>query len=97
MIYLDNAATTLYKPKNVGKAMQYALRNSASPGRGGHYFTRNAEKIAFECREKASVLFHAGNPENIIFTVNATHGWNMAVRSIVNPGMRVVVSGYGHN
>ena len=34
MIYLDNAATTLYKPPEVGQAMLDALQTAGTPGRG---------------------------------------------------------------
>ena len=32
-----------------------------------------------------------------MFTMNATHGLNIAIRSLVVPGSRVVISGYEHN
>ena len=32
-----------------------------------------------------------------MFTMNATHGLNIAIRSLVAPGSRVVISGYEHN
>ena len=37
------------------------------------------------------------NPEQVVFTSSATHGLNIAIRSLVRPGGRVVVSGYEHN
>ena len=36
MIYLDHAATSLQKPEAVYGAVTRALRQMASPGRGGH-------------------------------------------------------------
>ena len=36
MIYLDNAATSKFKPKEVVKAVHGALLNSANPGRSSH-------------------------------------------------------------
>ena len=33
----------------------------------------------------------------MIFTCNATHGLNIAIRTLVRPGCRVAVSGYEHN
>ena len=36
MIYLDSAATTLQKPPEVAMAAARAIRQLASPGRGGH-------------------------------------------------------------
>ena len=97
MIYLDNAATTLKKPSSVYSAVRYAMTHAATPGRGGHKFAQRASEIAFACREKAARIFGAGSPENVIFVFNATHGLNIAINSLVSPGMRVVVSGYEHN
>ena len=35
--------------------------------------------------------------EQVVFTMNATHGLNIAIKSLVRPCGRVVVSGYEHN
>lgn len=97
MIYLDNAATTLQKPDTVRYAAAKALQTMASPGRGGYGATRAAEETAFACRQEAAALFGVENPENVVFTFNATHALNMAIFSVVHPGMHVLVSGYEHN
>lgn len=97
MIYLDSAATSLLKPPGVYGAALEAMRTMASPGRGGHAPAMRAAETAYRCREAAAALFHAPAPENVVFTCNATHGLNIAVRSLVGPGDRVVVSGYEHN
>ena len=37
MIYFDNSASTIFKPKNVQRAVMSALTNyTANPGRSGH-------------------------------------------------------------
>ena len=97
MIYFDSAATTLQKPKVVSLAMEKAIRTMSSPGRGSHQATQLAEETAFQCRLAAAELFGVSRPENVVFTFNATHGLNIAIRSVIKPGMRVLVSGYEHN
>ena len=97
MIYLDAAATTLQKPFAVAKAMKKALLAQASPGRGGHGASMRAADTAWHCREAAARLFSVPSPEQIVFTHNATHGLNMAIKSIAGPGERVVVSNFEHN
>lgn len=97
MIYLDSAATTLQKPLSVSKRMKWAVNHLASPGRGGHPAAMLAADTAFSCREKAADLFHVPNPENIVFTLNATHSLNIAMQTLAKPGERVVISGYEHN
>lgn len=97
MIYLDSAATTLQKPPAVVRAASYAMEHMASPGRGGHRPAMLAAETAFACREAAAELFHMENPENVVLTFNATHGLNLAIKSIVRPGDTVLISGYEHN
>lgn len=97
MIYLDAAATTLQKPAGVEKAVLTGMRTMASPGRGGHKAAMRAAEKLYECRERASRLFNVPDVERVAVTFNATHGLNIAIRSLVRPGDRVVISGYEHN
>lgn len=97
MIYLDSAATTLQKPAAVAAASARAINTLASPGRGGHRPAMEAAETAFACREAAARLFHVDNPERVVFTFNATHGLNIAIKTLAWPGSRVVISGYEHN
>lgn len=97
MIYLDSAATTLQKPAAVATASARAINNLASPGRGGHRPAMAAAETAFACRETAARLFHVDDPERVVFTFNATHGLNIAIKTLAKPGSRVVISGYEHN
>ncbi len=97
MIYLDSAATTLQKPAAVAAASARAINNLASPGRGGHRPAMAAAETAFTCREAAARLFHVDDPERVVFTFNATHGLNIAIKTLAWPGSRVVISGYEHN
>ena len=97
MIYLDSAATTLQKPPAVARASAKAINSLASPGRGGHWPAMRAAETAFACREEAAALFHVPEPEQVVFTFNATHGLNLAIKTLVKPGSHVLISGYEHN
>ena len=97
MIYLDSAATSLQKPPQVARAVVRAMQSCASPGRGDHAAAMRAAETVFACREEAAALFHMTQPENVVFTMNATHALNIAVHSMVREGMRVAVSGFEHN
>ncbi len=97
MIYLDNAATSLIKPLSVENAVVNAMRTMASPGRGAHEPAMRAAETVYSCREAAARLFKVPQPENIVFTSNATHGLNIAINSLVRRGDRVLVSGFEHN
>lgn len=97
MIYLDNAATTMPKPVSVSRAMARAVETLGNPGRGGHSAAMAAAEEAYACRKLASELFHAPGPEAVVFTMNATHSLNLAIKSLAGKGDRVVISGYEHN
>ena len=97
MIYLDSAATTLRKPPAVARAPAWAVNHLASPGRGGHRPAMAAAEAAFACRQEAAALFHVSQPERVVFTFNATHGLNIALKTLVQPGSAVLISGYEHN
>lgn len=97
MIYFDSAATTFQKPPEVARAVGNALATMSSPGRGGYSAAMQAAETAFACREELAELFRVENPERVVFTMNATHALNLAIKSLVHPGDRVVISGYEHN
>lgn len=97
MIYFDSAATTFQKPPAVAAAMWDALATMSSPGRGGYTAAVRAADAVFQCRCELAELFHLSNPEQVVFTTNATHALNIAIKSLVPPGGRAVISGYEHN
>lgn len=97
MIYLDSAATTFRKPQAVRSAMLRAMQTMSSPGRGGYASARAAEETLFRCRSLAAELFGVPEAERVIFTTSATHGLNIAIKSLVPPDGKVIVSGYEHN
>jgi len=96
-IYFDNAATTLHKPASVSKAMSDAVNWLASPGRGGHSAALRAAELAYDCRELAAKYFNVPSPENVVFTMNATHALNISIHALSKSGKRAVISGYEHN
>ena len=97
MIYFDSAATTLQKPPAVARASAWAIEHLASPGRGGHLAARRAAETAYACRKLAAELFEVDDPQRVVLTFNATHGLNLAIKTLVKSGMTVLISGYEHN
>lgn len=96
MIYLDSAATTLQKPRSVAYAVSRAISCMASPGRGAHSASMLAADLVLDCRAALGELFSVP-AEKVVFTSSCTHGLNIALKSLVSAGDRVVVSGYEHN
>ena len=96
MMYLDNGATSFRKPPQVYQAMLGALETCANPGRGGYGAAMRAGEAVYRCREEAGKLFDC-DPEQVVFTSNCTHGLNIALRSLVKPGDKVLISVFEHN
>lgn len=97
MIYLDNAATTWPKPAAVTAKVRDAMRDmGGNPGRGSHRLAASAEKIVYECRTEAGKLFGA-EPENVVFTMNATHALNLAIKGMAKRGGHILIDNFAHN
>lgn len=97
MIFLDSAATSFQKPASVRRAVWDAMGRLSSPGRGGYPSAMEAADLLFRCRCEISEMFGGAGPERVVFTSSATHGLNIAVKSLVRPGDKVVITGYEHN
>lgn len=97
MIYLDNAATTNHKPFRVKKAVWEALSHPVNVGRNsGKEAFSYAEKI-LKVRENIATLLRVPWAENIIFTTNASHGLNLAIKGLLEPGDHVITTVFEHN
>ena len=84
MIYLDNAATTLQKPKCVIDAVVQAMTTMGNAARGAHGGALSASRMVYETRCKIAELFGCKLPENVIFTSNSTESLNIALNGIYN-------------
>lgn len=92
MIYLDNAATSWPKPTAVLKAMTEALENAgANPGRSGHQLSISAARVIYDTREELARFFGISNPLQVVFTSNATHAINLALRGMLKAGDHILV------
>ena len=97
MIYLDNAATTLHKPLEVGQAMLDALNRAGNPGRGAHEPTLHAARLVYHARESLATLLHAESPDCIAFTANVTQALNTAIMGLIRSGDHVITTVCEHN
>ena len=96
-VYFDNAATSYPKPPSVRTAVSEAVdKYGGNPGRGGHSYSINAAKIVFDTRSNAAKMFGA-SVENVVFTLNCTHALNYAIKGVLKPGDRMVISSMEHN
>jgi cysteine desulfurase family protein len=98
MVYLDNAATTFPKPKEVYNevlnCMQYYAANA---GRASYDMALQASEKILETRENLRELFNIDNPLNIIFTSNATEALNIGIKGLLRPKDHVITTLIEHN
>ena len=98
MIYFDNAATSFPKPRRVAEEQLRCMQiYGGNPGRGSHALALAAAEKIYECRELLASLFGCPNPENVIFTMNATMALNTAIKGLVRRGDHVLISDMEHN
>ncbi|HHX86889.1 MAG TPA: aminotransferase class V-fold PLP-dependent enzyme [Firmicutes bacterium] len=98
IIYLDNAATSFPKPREVLEQMiETYARLGVSPGRGSYDLAVEAAELVFKTRQKLARFFKAPNPERVIFSANATDALNTAIQGLLGPGDHVVSTRLEHN
>lgn len=97
MIYMDNAATTMHKPKEVIDAVVAAMSSMGNAGRGVNEASLSASRLIYDTREKLCRLFGAEDPRQIVFTANSTESLNIAIKGILNPGDHVIATMLEHN
>lgn len=97
MIYFDNAATTIPKPKSVTNAVINAMNTLGNPSRGAHDFSINASRVLFNTREKLAKLFSIDNPLNVSFTSNATESLNIVLNGLLTSSNHIITTEMEHN
>lgn len=95
MIYLDNAATSRFKPKGVIKAVVQEIKNSANPGRSGHREAIKSLERVYNARETVAKFVGSKNGE-VIFTSSCTEALNLAIFGTARCG-HVVTTVTEHN
>lgn len=98
MIYLDNSATTLTKPKEVQQMITLALsKYSANPGRSGHKASLITANQVEYIREKTAEMMGSSHFERVIFTANCSEALNLAILGSVKRGGHIVCTENEHN
>lgn len=99
MIYLDNAATSKFKPKCMFDAMFSQLSDSANPGRGGHNDSLDCAIKINDTRSTLKALTGADDSYELVFTSGCTEALNLAILGFLseNTGGNVVTTVLEHN
>ena len=97
MIYLDNAATTYFKPTPVINAVGSTLKYlSANPTRSSHSLAVKAGMLVEDTRENAAKMFGT-TPDKVVFTLNCTDALNTAIFGTAKKGGHIVTTVLEHN
>jgi len=101
LIYLDHAATS-QKPRQVLEALQhYYDHDNANVHRGAHQLSARATEGFEGARAKAAAFVGAANPNEIVFTRNASEAINLVARSWgeanLRPGDEVLLTVMEHH
>ena len=98
LIYLNNAATTWPKPAEVLEEVAECLRQPLhEPGRTTGNGSLDYPSVA---REALAAFFHAGPPENFVFTQNATDSLNLLIHGFAKKTglpFHAITTGLEHN
>lgn len=97
MIYLDNAATTFFKPKCVLDAVNECLtKYPFNPNRGNNKHALPLETRLSETRKKLSLIYNNGDENRVAFTSGCTQALNLAIFGNARRG-HIIVSQTEHN
>lgn len=98
MIYLDNAATTYPKPKEIKEALIESLdKFSFNAGRSTYDESLNTFKMIEETREKIANFVNIDS-KKVVFTSSATESLNMIINGLeINDNDNILVSPFEHN
>lgn len=99
MIYLDNGATSLKKPKAVAEAVYHAIASEeyGNPSRGSYDQSINGLKALMQTRMLIADYFSLDDPLKVVLSPNITYGLNFIIKSLFGPGDHIITSVTEHN
>ncbi|MCF0229830.1 MAG: aminotransferase class V-fold PLP-dependent enzyme [Parasporobacterium sp.] len=97
MIYLDNAATSAFKPEGVITGVTEYLKHPGNPERGCHAASLNAAGLVLDTRMKLADFFGMEDCSRVIFTGGLTESLNMVINGLFSENDHVITTIYEHN
>ncbi len=97
MIYLDNAATTNYKPQTVIDAVNDCLtKYPFNPNRSGNKLSLTLQQKLYETRRKLHLIMNNDSELHVAFTSGCTAALNLAILGTAQRG-HIVITATEHN
>jgi len=99
LVYLDNAATTYPKPREVLEFMIDFYHNyGVNPGRSGFDLSIQAEEMLVKTRRRLQAFFNGkGDFNRLIFSYNATDALNTIIFGLLKEGDHAISTTLEHN
>jgi len=98
LIYLDNAATTFPKPKEVlQQALDFFSFYGVNPGRSGYDLCVYAGEMVHNTRKELAEFFGGSNPDYLTFAYNASDALNIIIPGILREGDHAISTTIEHN
>lgn len=99
MIYLDNAATSIDKPKAVADAIYEGLMSKkyGNPSRGAYPQSINSLRELYDTRRVIGEFFGFSDPQNVVLSPNVTYGLNYIISSLFDSEDHIITSITEHN
>ncbi len=97
-VYLDHAATSWPKPKEVHESIERFMGDvAANAGRSGYRASLYSARMVFDVRERLAELFGVRDSANLVFTRGTTEGVNLVLKGFLEEGDLVLVTPMEHN
>lgn len=97
MIYFDNSATTLKKPRQVGEAVNYAVNNFGNASRSFYDAAMLSSREIYHTRCEVARLIGLDDPLQVAFTSSATESLNLVIGALVEKQDSVITTVLEHN
>lgn len=97
MIYVDNAATTFFKPPSIIQKIHEYLMHPGNPDRGAHQSAINASRIVLETRMKLASFFDCDDFDKVIFTSGVTESLNIVIQGLFHQEDHIITTYLEHN
>lgn len=97
MIYLDSAATSLYRPPQVKEAVLKALGTLTNSSRGSYESALDSSRMIYNARVRLAEFFNCKRPDHVIFTSGVTEALNTALYGLLERGDHVISTDLEHN
>jgi len=96
--YLDNAATTFPKPKEVlEQALEYYKNYGVNPGRSGYDLCMVAGELVHDTRKLLASFFGADDADQLVFSYNASDALNIIIQGLLREGDHAITTTIEHN